>query len=507
MTDIGEHSSAVPARRASELGLRVASSLVLALVALFATAVGGWIFALLWLLAGGAVLFEWIAMTKAEPGSTLQVVLAGGLVALAASAFAGASPLIAAAICGAALVAAAALGRSWRDRGWAAAGFAYAAVIAVVPPLVREHPRLGLVAILWMFAVVWLTDIAAYFAGRRFGGPKLWPRVSPKKTWSGFFGGLVAGVAAGGIVVLVAGRFGVAAPVSFAIVVLLSAVASVLSQLGDLGKSALKRRFGAKDSSVLIPGPWRGDGSPRRVLGRRRPDRPRAGGRATAPGVGRMTTVTILGATGSVGRSTVDVLAGNRDRFRVAAVVSGSDAEALARIAREVGAGFAALADRSGGDALREALAGTGIRSGAGAAAVLEAVDRPADIVMAAISGTAGLLPTHAALKSGRAVALANKESLVCAGEAFMRDAKALGASILPVEFGAQRAAAGSRRRASGGRGLDDADRLRRAVPDRNARAHGPRDAGRGLRPPDLGDGDEDQHQLRDPHEQRPGTD
>src|SRR5215207_68801 len=145
-------------------------------------------------------------------------------------------------------------GRSWRDRSWAAGGFTYAAVIAVVPPLVREHPRLGLVAILWMFAVVWLTDIAAYFAGRRFGGPKLWPRVSPKKTWSGFFGGLVAGVAAGGVVVLVAGRFGVAAPVSFAIVVLFSAVASVLSQLGDLGESALKRRFGAKDSGVLIPG-------------------------------------------------------------------------------------------------------------------------------------------------------------------------------------------------------------------------------------------------------------
>ena len=147
-----------------------------------------------------------------------------------------------------------------------------------------------------------------------------------------------------------------------------------------------------------------------------------------------MTTVTILGATGSVGRSTVDVLAGNRDRFRVAAVVGGSDAEALARIAREVGAGFTALAFRAGGEALRDALAGTGIRSGAGAAAVLEAVDRPADIVMAAISGTAGLLPTHAALKSGRAVALANKESLVCAGEAFMRDAKALGACILPVD-------------------------------------------------------------------------
>ena len=220
---------------------------MLALVALFATAVGGWIFALLWLLAGGAVLFEWIAMTKAEPGSTLQVVLAGGLVALAASAFAGASPLIAAAICAGALIAAAALGRSWRDRGWAAGGFAYAAVIAVVPPLVREHPRLGLVAILWMFAVVWLTDIAAYFAGRRFGGPKLWPRGQPEEDLVGVFRRARRRRRGRRHRRARRRRFGVGAPVSFAIVVLLSAVASVLSQLGDLGESALKRRFGAKD--------------------------------------------------------------------------------------------------------------------------------------------------------------------------------------------------------------------------------------------------------------------
>jgi phosphatidate cytidylyltransferase len=127
-------------------------------------------------------------------------------------------------------------------------------VIAIVPPLVREHPRLGIAAILWMFAVVWFTDIAAYFTGRALGGPKLWPAVSPKKTWSGFLGGLAAATLAGAAVAVVASRFGWNAPVSIGVVILVSAVASVLSQLGDLGESALKRRFGAKDSGRLIPG-------------------------------------------------------------------------------------------------------------------------------------------------------------------------------------------------------------------------------------------------------------
>jgi phosphatidate cytidylyltransferase len=227
---------------------------VLALVALVATYAGGWTFAGFWFLAAAAILCEWIVMTGAEPRFALQItlgILLGGL--SAAAALGGATgldtlPFIAAAavVC--------VCGRTARDRGWAAAGFGYAAVIAVVPPLVREHPRLGLVALLWMFAVVWLTDIAAYFAGRRFGGPKLWPAVSPKKTWSGFLGGLGAAVAAGAVVVLVAGQFGWEAPVPLGAVVVASAVASVLSQLGDLGESALKRRFGAKDSGVLIPG-------------------------------------------------------------------------------------------------------------------------------------------------------------------------------------------------------------------------------------------------------------
>jgi 1-deoxy-D-xylulose-5-phosphate reductoisomerase len=145
-------------------------------------------------------------------------------------------------------------------------------------------------------------------------------------------------------------------------------------------------------------------------------------------------SLTILGATGSIGRSTADVVLAHRDEFRVEAVVGGRDAAALAKVARQLGAKFAALADEREGAALKQALSGTGILSGAGPAAVLEAVEREADTVLAAISGTAGLAPTHAALKPGRRIALANKESLVCAGSAFMADARRHGVEIMPVD-------------------------------------------------------------------------
>ena len=145
-------------------------------------------------------------------------------------------------------------------------------------------------------------------------------------------------------------------------------------------------------------------------------------------------TLTILGATGSIGRSTADVVLAHRDAFRVQAVVGGRDAEALAAMARRLDARFAALADPEGGAALKAALAGSGIEGGAGETAVLEAVDREADVVLAAISGTAGLKPTHAAMKAGRRIALANKESLVCAGRVFMTDAARIGAEIVPVD-------------------------------------------------------------------------
>lgn len=145
-------------------------------------------------------------------------------------------------------------------------------------------------------------------------------------------------------------------------------------------------------------------------------------------------SLTILGATGSVGRSTVEVIESQPGEFVVEAVVGGRDAQALAETARRLGARFAALADEGGGAALKEALSGSGIASGAGLSAVIEAAERESDIVLAAISGTAGLRPTHAALKPGRRIALANKESLVCAGAAFMADAARIGAVILPVD-------------------------------------------------------------------------
>lgn len=145
-------------------------------------------------------------------------------------------------------------------------------------------------------------------------------------------------------------------------------------------------------------------------------------------------SLTILGATGSIGRSTADVVLAHRDEFRVEAVVGGRDAEALAKVARRLGAKFAALADEKAGSDLKEALSGTGIAGGAGTSAVIEAAEREAELVLAAISGTAGLRPTHAALKPGRRLALANKESLVCAGAAFMADANRLGVTIMPVD-------------------------------------------------------------------------
>jgi 1-deoxy-D-xylulose-5-phosphate reductoisomerase len=144
--------------------------------------------------------------------------------------------------------------------------------------------------------------------------------------------------------------------------------------------------------------------------------------------------VTLLGATGSIGRSTRDVVAENPDHLRIGVVVGGRDAAGLAQVAIETGASFAALADEAGGPALAQALAGRGIRSGAGRQAVFEAVATPSDIVVSAISGAAGLEATFAALTPGRVIALANKESLVCAGAAVMARAQAVGAKILPLD-------------------------------------------------------------------------
>jgi 1-deoxy-D-xylulose-5-phosphate reductoisomerase len=145
-------------------------------------------------------------------------------------------------------------------------------------------------------------------------------------------------------------------------------------------------------------------------------------------------TVTLLGATGSIGSSTVDLLRQDPARYRVEAVTAHRSAAALARLARELGARFAAVADPDAYSELKAELSGSGIEAGAGAAAVVEAALRPADWVMAAITGATSLEPTLAAAERGATVALANKECLVCAGALFMRRAAAAGATVLPVD-------------------------------------------------------------------------
>ena len=147
-----------------------------------------------------------------------------------------------------------------------------------------------------------------------------------------------------------------------------------------------------------------------------------------------MRTVTILGATGSVGRSTLDLIERNRDSYRVLALTAHRDVAGLAEAARRVGAERAVIADASLLASLREALQGSAVTAAAGERAVLDAASAGADWTMASIVGSAGLEPTMAALRGGRTVALANKESLVSAGALMTEAAKASGATLLPVD-------------------------------------------------------------------------
>jgi 1-deoxy-D-xylulose-5-phosphate reductoisomerase len=145
-------------------------------------------------------------------------------------------------------------------------------------------------------------------------------------------------------------------------------------------------------------------------------------------------SITLLGATGSIGSSTLDLVRKNRGRFRVEAVTAQRSAAALAQLAREVGARLAVVGDHGCYGELKDALANSGIEAAAGEDAVVDAARRPAQWVMAAITGAAGLRPTMTALERGATVALANKECLVCAGALFMRRAQETGAVVLPVD-------------------------------------------------------------------------
>jgi phosphatidate cytidylyltransferase len=186
-------------RKSSELKARILSGIVMAGAALICAWLGGFPLFLFWLVAAIAILIEWWKLTGASVG-------------------------------------------------WKFPGFLYAATALAAPLILRMDAEMGLAALLWLFAVVWVSDVMAYVCGRLIGGPKLWPRISPKKTWAGFIGGTAFAVAAA---TAVAYAFGASALIPVAIV---SLIAAVVSQGGDLFESFLKRRFGVKDSGRLIPG-------------------------------------------------------------------------------------------------------------------------------------------------------------------------------------------------------------------------------------------------------------
>lgn len=224
-----------PARRAPfanrEFGLRVASALVLGAVVLGTLLVGGWAFAGIWLIAGVVGAAEWLAMTRSEPLLPLLGLTGATLFGVLATALLGAPVWVPVLLLLAGSLGLFALGHGPGRRKpiWGLLG---GAVVALVPTLLRIDPEIGIVGPAWMFAVVWSTDSVAYFTGRLIGGPKLMPRVSPKKTWSGALGGLAAGIVGGTVTVLIARSQGWDAlpAVSLPLVAALSGLASILSQ-------------------------------------------------------------------------------------------------------------------------------------------------------------------------------------------------------------------------------------------------------------------------------------
>ena len=238
-----------PSRTAilGDLGPRLASGLVMIALALGSLYAGGVIFVMFWLVAALAINWEWQRMVggERELGRMIigGVVLAGSA-ALASNAQSDAALLLL--ILGCAVVGVTATpGR----RIWSAAGLAYAGALILSVVVLRLSILGGFDAILWLFAVVWGTDIMAYFGGRTLGGPKLWRRVSPSKTWSGFLVGVTSGALLGLLVLSL-----YAEQASPGAVFLRGLLIGAIAQGGDLFESSLKRHFDMKDSSHLIPG-------------------------------------------------------------------------------------------------------------------------------------------------------------------------------------------------------------------------------------------------------------
>jgi phosphatidate cytidylyltransferase len=242
-----EPASAPPKKLWSDLAPRVMSAIVMAIAAFAVTYWGGLAFAIFFGLVSLLVYHEWALMVGESRTGVSALVghasIAGSLIAFYLGAWQAALiiPLVGAGFLWFARC-------SYSSARWCAWGILYASIFGLSIIALRADAGYGFAAIILLYALVWGTDIAAYFSGRLIGGPKLLPRVSPKKTWSGSIGGLIVGTA---LALAAAEMFGIDATVKLAI---LLAVLSIASQLGDLAESHMKRMFDVKDSSNLIPG-------------------------------------------------------------------------------------------------------------------------------------------------------------------------------------------------------------------------------------------------------------
>ena len=230
----------------ANLKMRIVSGAVLAAIAFTLTWAGTWAFALLVTVIALVVSWEWGRIVRGKSADLAFYVHAAGLllaICLAAAGYAalGVAVLATAAIILIPLV----FGRGAR---LSALGVFYSGVPSVALIWLRSSESYGLAAVLFIFAIVWSSDIAAYAFGRLIGGAKLWPSISPNKTWAGLLGALGAGSAAGGISSLFI------ADASLVRLAIVGLALSLVAQGGDLAESALKRLFGIKDASDLIPG-------------------------------------------------------------------------------------------------------------------------------------------------------------------------------------------------------------------------------------------------------------
>jgi phosphatidate cytidylyltransferase len=243
MTEGDAAPAAVVEQGSQNLLMRVIAASVLAPSAIAIAYAGGWFWLGLVTLAAIGLYVEWLTIVGAR---TPRVMAAGIVTLFGAAVWLGIGRIGATYVIVALGVIVAAL-LSPHRRGWAALGGCYAFAALIASVAVRLDQVWGFTALMFVLLIVWVTDIGGYFAGRGIGGPKLWPRVSPKKTWAGAIGGFVASLC-------VAAAFAAFGLGKTGPLVLLGAVLSVASQLGDLFESAVKRRFGVKDSSHIIPG-------------------------------------------------------------------------------------------------------------------------------------------------------------------------------------------------------------------------------------------------------------